>query len=491
MSRDELLIITLSDVNRKLFTSALEGEFSLLYASSGEEALELLKKKLPAAVVMDHSIEDFLTYVFIDKIRNSPVSRNLPFVIVSRESTNSFVEQAVRSGVSHYVGIPFEPAALRQKIKSALNPGGPKDWSLYFRLPGELETTAKSFGRISYVSENGVHFETHLKLAPHQKLKISSPIFEDMNIGDVEVEVETVSSDVYYNYPSAIDAQWCDEKIRHRMKGWIVVHKNLNSPKKRKILLVQSSREQADGLTKNLDASQYSLRIVKDLTEALVALPYMKPACFVVSSDIWSQAGSVGSKILTLLPKLESRWMLTGNEIKLAPQIALKPFVAPQSSEAIVAGITHLVPPVIPDPTRIYFSKHLDYSRCSFNFQVKTLILGEMGVKLAFPFELSVPCNLQLGLKAFTEQNLRNPFVRVWPPLESLAPQKTGENPFLWAAETHFLGINDQQGQGIRLWLRNHEMEETRSELYKPPRHEGQEPPVAPKKQEPPPPKKK
>lgn len=475
MLKSPLLVVTASDANRKLIRDALFFDFDLDDAKSGAEALAILKKKRPAAVVMDHSIEDFLTYAFIDKVRNSPVSRNLPFILISRESTNSFVEQAVRAGVSHYVGIPFEPAALIQKIKSALNPAGPKDWKLYFRMPGQIESQAVSFGRISYVSEHGVHFETHLKLALQQRIQFSAPFLKDMGIDDTEIEIESVNSDVYYNYPQAMDAKWCDEKLATRMRGWVALHKNLNAPKKKKILYLQNDLALGESFSRKLNASHYSLRVVTNFSEALESLPFMKPACFVVEAEVWERAGADGAKILEQLSRLGSRWMLVGDNLGSESKGSVKPFICPNTVEAMAAGVEQIAPPFVPEPDRIYFSKTLDYSRCNFHFSVKTLILGEMGVRLAFPFEVFLPCNLQLGLKIFTEQNLRNPYVRAWPPLEKLDTKDSNEGKYAWAAETHFLGINDSQGQAIRLWLRNEEMKETRAELYKTPKREGQD----------------
>lgn len=468
------MIITAVDSNRTMLKKALSPFYDLSFASSGTEALGLLKKQLPAGVVMDHSIEDFMTNAFIDKIRNSPVSRNLPFILVSRESSNSFVEQAVRAGVSHYIGIPFEPDALQQKIKSALDPKGPKSWKLYFRTPGEVESPAVSYGRVSFISATGIHFETRLHLPQGQKIQLSSPLLKDMGIEGTEIEVESVGSDVYYNYPYAIDAKWCDEELQKRMKGWIGLHKNLNSPKKRKVVVLEKDPVQVEALAKMLDATKYSLRVVGNIREALDSLPYMKPACFAVSDDVWKTSGAQGDQILALLTQFESKWILAGEDKDLNPKATMKPFLAPKSLEGIAAAIRNLAPPFPVDPDRIYFSKTLDYSRCNLHFNVKTLILGEMGVRLALPFEISLPCNLQLGLKIFSEQNLRNPYVRVWPPLDKISPAESNEGKYAWAAETHFLGINDQQGQAIRLWLRDKELEGKRSELYKPPAREGQ-----------------
>lgn len=470
MAKPFLLVISSAESNRAIIQTALKKDYDLDSAESGEEALQKIRKKKPAAVVMDHSIEDFMTNAFIDKVRNSPATRSLPFVIVSRETTNSFVEQGVRSGVSHYIGIPFEEAALKERIRSALTSSVPSASRIYFRLPTDFETSIVSFGRLSFLTPEMVHFETNLNLQVGQKIMISGPLFDSMQLEQVELEVGAVSQDVYYNYPWAIDAKWADPAIATRMKGWVPMHKNLNSPKKKKVLIVESDPVVIDRLIKNLDQSRYSLRMVSDLKEAVESFPFMKPAGFVVSFKAWSKAGTLGDKMISMMTESKTQWILQSDAAEDLPTSSLKPALAPENPDALSAAIRNLVPPAEVDPNALYLSKTLDYSRCNFFLTGKVLAVSEMGVKLALSLDISLPCNLQLGLKALSEQKLRNPFVRAWPPLEKM------KGDLKCATETHFLGINEQQSQAIRQWLYDEQLKDKKEANYQAPRIEKQGP---------------
>lgn len=465
MAKRHLLLITSVSSTRKSLKKALAEDFDLEFVESGNEALDSLKEKIPAAVIMDHSLEDFHTNQFIDKVRNSPVTRNLPFIMVTRESTNSFVEQGVRSGVSHYIGIPFDAKVLVQKVKSSLDPTGSQNWNMFFRIKGESETQAISFGRVSFVTNESIHFETHLKLAPGQKIHLSCPLTSAVSPNPLEVEVKSIGSDVFYNYPFAVDADWCDLAVRPKIASWILAHKHLNSPKKQKILIVLDEIDASNELQKDLDPSRYSIRIVRSLKEALESFPFMRPSCFIVKASDWKQAGPDSKRLLEMMKNFGTRWVIAGQLDAPAQPYLVEPFRAPPEIENLGMAIRSVAPPLEPDPDRLYFSKTLEDSRCKFFFPAKTLVLGEMGVRLAFPFEVAPPCNMQLALKHFSEQNLRNPYIRVWPPLTKISGPESSSGKYPFSAETHFLGINEQQAQAIRQWLQNEELKDKRKAI--------------------------
>lgn len=465
MAQRNLLIVSSVRSTVKALRRTLEDEFDLTVADSGGDALDILRKKIPAAIVMDHSIEDFHTNQFIDKVRNSPVTRSLPVVMVTRESSNSFVEQGVRSGVSHYIGIPFDPEVLLQKVRSTLNPQGSQDWNHYFRMKGESETQAIGFGRVSFVTKASIHFETHLKLSVGQKIFLSTPLTQAISPNPFEVEVSQVGTDVYYNYPYAIDAAWTDPQAVKQIESWINSHRHLNSPKKQKVLIVLNDLEASERFQKDLDPTEYSVRIVNSVREALDAFPYMRPSCFIVKADDWKNAGNHGTKILDLAGQYKTKWITMGELTGPAREVGIKPFTAPSRIESVTMAVREVAPPLPPDPERLYFSKTLEDSRCKFYFPVKTLILGEMGVRLASSIEITPPCNMQLALKIFSEQNMRNPYIRVWPPVTKISGPESNNGKYPFCAETHFLGINDQQAQAIRQWLQNEELKDKREAL--------------------------
>jgi CheY-like chemotaxis protein len=256
-----LIILTTSEVNASRLKNDLKRDFDLVLTKSGHEALAAIQKKMPTAIIMDHSIEDFMTYRFIDKVRNNPVTRNLSFILVSRESSHTFVHEAVRSGVSHYIGIPYEKEIFLEKIKIALRPGEIPLQQPYFTLPTSLETQVISYGRISYVSAQGIHFETRLSLNAGDRVVFTSPLAEAIEELSLDATVTQRGLDVFYNYPFAIDANWTDPQVAKKVKTWISRNQNLNSPKKSKILFISDDTKMEREIDDILNKSHYSASV--------------------------------------------------------------------------------------------------------------------------------------------------------------------------------------------------------------------------------------
>lgn len=474
-----LLVLTTSKSNREKITSALGQQFDMEFLETGEAALASLRKKTPDAVILDNSLEDYLTFAFIDKVRNKAPTRNLPFIIVSRESTNSFVYQGVRSGVSHYIGIPFEPKILSDKIIVAIKNGSVSMKEKYFEMKADLDLQVVAFGRISYISPTGIHLETNVSVKAGDVLSITSPLSDSLKLPQIEIAAETVTGDCYYNYPFAVDAHWVDPTVAKKIAQWINAHRNLNAPKKQKVLVVTPEMDLQEKLSGQINQSHFSLRFSANLQTLVEEIPFIQPACLAIDAKTWGSA-SAGelSKIQKILTEKSIPWILFGElQTPFKEGSCPSPFIAPPNPEGLVLAFEKLAPPLPVEPDRLYFSKTTEDSRLKIHFEGKAKTLGELGLDVALSKEVAPPCNLQINLKIFSEQDLRNPYIRVWPPLKKLNDKDSEKGKYPVLLRSHFLGINDQQGQAIRLWLREEELKEKRKLLEAvPPTKEGKEP---------------
>ncbi|MBN8555390.1 MAG: hypothetical protein J0L93_08100 [Deltaproteobacteria bacterium] len=465
-AKPNIFILTDSDLNRGKIESALLPHFELSFFTATDQVLAELRKRIPDLIIIGQMVDGLKTFSFIDKVRNNPITRRLSFVIISRESSNEFVEKGVRSGVSHYIGIPFEPKMLVEKIKFALKQGQTSSQEKYFSLKAEHETHVTAFGRISFISEKGIHIETHLKLKDGEKIHMGSALSAALQKPTLEIQVTGTSSDTFYNYPFAVDADWVEEDTKQKVKQWIQANKHLNSPKKAKILIVASDISFEEGISKVINLSFYSIRFVPNVAKANEDIPFMKPACVVVSSADWIKLSAGDkTKFFQALDKSKSAWILSGDLVGEQPAWPLPPFQTPTDPASIAQGIEAVVKPILPEEGRLYFSKNLEDSRLKIYFDAKTLILGELGAKLALTREVLPPCNLQLSLKVFSEQELRNPYVRAWPPTSRVSSSDSEKGKYAFSVDCHFLGINDQQGQAIRKFLIDEQMKDRRKKI--------------------------
>jgi len=444
-------------------SDVLSDFFELHFIRSGEEALARMREELPAAIVMDYSIYDQKTFNFVDKVRNKAPTRHLPFIIVSRESSNSFIEKAVRSGVSHYIGMPFDDKMLIEKIQFALEPlNHPPPKERRISLPVEIPVQVTSFGRISFISSTGVHLETHIKPELGTSLFISSPLSAALKLDYLEVRVTGVSRDTYYNYPYAADAEWVDAPIQAEIQQWINAHRHLNSPKKIKILFLEPDLHRQEIFASKIDQQTHSVRFADDLKAANFELIFMKPAGVVIPFEDWAAATPAQQKeFIKNLEIQKVKWLMCGKDQPAVIDQVQPPFQCPEDELSILFAVEHVFPATKPDSNLLYFNKTLEDSRVKIHFDGKAVVLQEMGLDLELSKELTPPCNLQLDLKVLNDASIRNPYLRAWPPVSKVMINGIAGVRL----KTHFLGINEQQGQAVRKWLIDEELKVNRKKI--------------------------
>jgi len=447
---------------REQLTKVLKTEFAVFEHSTAESLLRELRKQRPFGIIMDLSAEDKPPFYIIDKVRNSPATRGIEFVIVSRDASKENLEKAVRAGVSHFIGIPFEKDVLLEKVRIAFGAIPAHQAQSYFSLQNENKVKVMTYGRISYISKEGIHFECRLKLAPDDELYITCPLSQELGFQGIKIKITGVSQDVYYNYPFAMDAAWMDEIQKKQIGSWITSHRDLNSPKKTKILFIHPELDSQREFLALSNQTHYSLRFANHINEALESFIYMKPGCVVIHSKEWLQTPKVlQAKIQDNLIKLNAKWILVmddDSESVDENSLKLMPALSPPQITATVMAVEKSCPILPPDPDKLYFSKTLEDSRLKIYFFGKTLELGESGCRLALEFEPVPPCNMQLDMKSLSKQNLRNPYVRAWPPVVKLSGDLVTKENLRFGVMTHFLGIDDHHGQALRLFIRESEM---------------------------------
>lgn len=113
----KILVVDDSETERHKIAGELQkGGFAVLLAASGEEAVELCKKSLPAAVVMDVVMPGIGGFAATRKISEDPDTRHIPVVICSTKSTETDKVWATRQGARDYFVKPVNYKLLVQRL---------------------------------------------------------------------------------------------------------------------------------------------------------------------------------------------------------------------------------------------------------------------------------------------------------------------------------------------------------------------------------------
>jgi two-component system, cell cycle response regulator len=113
----QVLVVDDSPVYRKLVEHAMEGgPYSLLFAKSGREALELFARYLPAIVITDWMMPDLSGLDLCQRLR-ADVHRGYTYIILLTSiAEKDNVVKGLAAGADDYLTKPFDPAELLARI---------------------------------------------------------------------------------------------------------------------------------------------------------------------------------------------------------------------------------------------------------------------------------------------------------------------------------------------------------------------------------------
>src|SRR5687768_15538425 len=115
--RTILIVEDYEDV-RGMLRVLLESErFQVLEAGSGSEALEVIKKQRPDAILMDLALPGFDGFETIRRIRTVDGFRNVPIIVLTAYTGPSTYETALSAGSNYFMAKPVDFDELLNLLK--------------------------------------------------------------------------------------------------------------------------------------------------------------------------------------------------------------------------------------------------------------------------------------------------------------------------------------------------------------------------------------
>ncbi len=127
MSEVRALIVDDSSVMRKIVERSLRqaGLESLVVfeAGSGIEGLEILKSKEVDMILSDINMPSMDGLEFVRQLRSQQLAPGVPVVMITTESSEEHVKQAIQAGARGYIRKPFTADQVKQRVLSLLSAG--------------------------------------------------------------------------------------------------------------------------------------------------------------------------------------------------------------------------------------------------------------------------------------------------------------------------------------------------------------------------------
>jgi two-component system chemotaxis response regulator CheY len=125
MSDINALIVDDSSVMRKIVERALRQaglSLSKVYeASSGAEALDVLKSEQVQLVLSDINMPMMDGLEFLRQMREQDLAPDVPVVMITTEGSEEHVKAAIAAGAQGYIRKPFTPEQVKDRVLPLLD----------------------------------------------------------------------------------------------------------------------------------------------------------------------------------------------------------------------------------------------------------------------------------------------------------------------------------------------------------------------------------
>ncbi|MBW3566107.1 MAG: response regulator [Acidobacteria bacterium] len=120
----KLLVVEDSHSMRAYLTTLLQsydiGDFEIVEASSGFEALKVLPHHDFSAILTDINMPDINGLELVSFLKSHPQYQRIPILVISTEATEEDRKRAESLGAEAYLIKPFEPQTLADKLSKLL-----------------------------------------------------------------------------------------------------------------------------------------------------------------------------------------------------------------------------------------------------------------------------------------------------------------------------------------------------------------------------------
>jgi two-component system chemotaxis response regulator CheY len=120
MSEVRALIVDDSSVMRKIVERSLRQAgiepLVVFEAGSGIEGLEILKSKTVDLILSDINMPSMDGLEFVRQLRFQKLAPEVPVVMITTESSEEHVKQAIQAGAKGYIRKPFTADQVKQRV---------------------------------------------------------------------------------------------------------------------------------------------------------------------------------------------------------------------------------------------------------------------------------------------------------------------------------------------------------------------------------------
>jgi len=118
--RPTVLIVDDSPTNIGVLNHALAADYRILFATRGQEALDLAATQKPDLILLDITMPDMDGYQVCARLKEAPATRGIPVIFVTARDQARDEEIGLEVGAVDYLTKPIRPTIVRLRVRNHL-----------------------------------------------------------------------------------------------------------------------------------------------------------------------------------------------------------------------------------------------------------------------------------------------------------------------------------------------------------------------------------
>ena len=121
-TREKILIVDDSEMNRSILADMLMGEFDIVEAEDGEVALDILAKDADSfsLVLLDIVMPRKDGFEVLEEMKRTRLIEDLPVIMVSAETASAQIERAYGLGATDFIMRPFDAFIVHHRVLNTI-----------------------------------------------------------------------------------------------------------------------------------------------------------------------------------------------------------------------------------------------------------------------------------------------------------------------------------------------------------------------------------
>jgi len=120
-SRGKVLVVDDEPGIISALVDTLEDDYTVLTATNGREALEVIEKSMPQLVLLDIQMPEMDGLQVIAELKKRGLSVKIPVILITAKGQIQDVEKGLKAGAYSYIVKPFLPVRLIEEVNEAFD----------------------------------------------------------------------------------------------------------------------------------------------------------------------------------------------------------------------------------------------------------------------------------------------------------------------------------------------------------------------------------